>query len=185
MNRIRHLLTIVTVGLAVLALASPASADWWRGSRAEAEDWPQRFRDSRHQASTLVDPNIDVGDVNPLKVDWSVTDPGPRVADAETSPIVVGDAVYVGGKSITRYDRGSGDIVWRTPLGDAPDGLGVSTSLAYGRGVIVATEYGPSRSFISDDVATVGSASFASSLVVSPIDSGARVAPSIALESEA
>ena len=124
MNRIRHLLTIVTVGLAVLALASPASADLWPGSRAEAEDWPQRFLDSRHQASTLVDPNIDVGDVNPLKVDWSVTDPGPRVADAETSPIVVGDAVYVGGKSITRYDRGSGDIVWRTPLGGCPRRIG-------------------------------------------------------------
>ena len=142
MNRIAPFVIIVA---ALLAPASPASADWWPGPRASVKDWPQHFRGSYHQASALVDPGIGVDDVGRLAVEWSVNNPKPRgdaTPQVSTSPIVIGDAVYVAEYnrargSVTRHDRGNGDIVWRkAPLGNTYSHV---SGLAYGHGIVVVT----------------------------------------------
>lgn len=47
------------------------------------------------QASTIVNPRIGVDDVDRLAVHWSVTSPDLAQRRNISSPIVIGDSVYV------------------------------------------------------------------------------------------
>lgn len=84
MNRIKYLQSLVAVG-----------SNRWPGPRAGAGDWPKPYRGSYMQASTIVNPRIGVDDVDRLAVHWSVTSPDLAQRRNISSPIVIGDSVYV------------------------------------------------------------------------------------------
>lgn len=126
---------LLTGGAAATAalLAEPARAADLPGPAADPVlDWPQLMGGSAHRGVALGDRAITPATVSTLSLRWDAPVSPSGWAPATGAPVLVGDAVYVGGDGVARHDLATGEALWRNTVGGSP------TAPAYAYGVVVA-----------------------------------------------
>lgn len=128
----RAVLTGVAAATAVLVTEPARAADLPGPAADPVLDWPQLMGGSAHRGVALGDRAITPATVNDLSLRWDAPLRPSGWAPATGAPVLVGNAVYVGGDGVARHDLATGEALWRNAFGPCP------TTPAYAHGVVVA-----------------------------------------------
>ncbi|MDQ2758821.1 MAG: PQQ-like beta-propeller repeat protein [Actinomycetota bacterium] len=122
------------------------AAQVWPGATAALGDWPMGGRGSYHEASNRDVSTLAPSTVSRLRAAWSA----PASTTTEFSAAaVVGDALYSGGRTLTRRSTSTGRKIWSVSVG-----WGFPTTPAYWNGMVVAVADGPTPTLVAVDAAT-------------------------------
>ena len=116
-------------------------------------DWPMSRGSSQHTLVNSAENTLTPATVGALAVQWSRSVGQSGVSSSVQAPAVVGDAVYTGGRAVSRRDRVSGAVVWTRQV-DPGSGVGVNTTPAYADGRVVAVNGGNVGTVVSLDAGT-------------------------------
>ena len=117
------------------ALESASAA--WPGPSPAAADWPQFMRGSYHQGVNQVETALSPTTVSSLAPVWNDQLDSDYLPNTG-SPIVVGNALYVGGPDVSRRDAATGALVWQTNIAEPASRQQVQITPAYDHGIVVA-----------------------------------------------
>ncbi len=115
-------------------LSTTAEAAAWPGPDATADDYPQFMADSGHSGWARTETTVTVATVGSLGQLWQRPVAESGWAPATGDPTVVGNGVFLGGRTVVRYDAQTGTRVWSRSIGAV-----VPTTPVYAHGLVVAT----------------------------------------------
>lgn len=174
-RRSRWMVTVIAVGAVAVAtttgaVAGPATpalprtvsaprggSTAWPGPSPAGSDWPQFMRGSYHQGWNQAETALSPTTVSRLGPVWADEIGSTHDAPNSGSPIVVGNAVYIGGPDVSRRNASTGAVVWSTNIAAAGSVSSVLTTPAYDHGIVVAaTSWSRSRDTLTALNATTG-----------------------------
>jgi len=132
------LVLVLAVIFPLVVALGPASAagivNAWPGPQPAPGDWPQVMRGGHHTGWNRVENTLTRSTVRGLSIAWMESNP-PSEMDLSGTPTVVGQSVFLGGAQVTARRVDTGATLWQTLIGG-----GISTTPAYGHGIVVASD---------------------------------------------
>jgi glucose dehydrogenase len=127
---------VVACGVATPAAAARRGAGVPPEVRRHADDWPLPGRDYRNSRATTHS-SIDSGSISRLELAWEVPLPGTGAyGNASTTPLIVGDTVYVQDLTgtVRAIDRATGAVRWQADQRNllvGPNGVAVGWGMVF------------------------------------------------------